>query len=148
MATTASQVTFGPSRSDWAGGLLGRTILPRGTSSWRGGMEGNDATTTRDPLTRLGTRRTSRKRFLAEAAGLTGALMSAGLLRPEQASAATVRALQAGRFLLDLPLGNAGALGSVAGGNITSDVLDEPATASFVPKHLGLPKFEEFVVKA
>ena len=112
-------------------------------------MEGNDATTTRDLVTSLGARRTSRKRFLAEAAGLTGALVAAGLAHPEAANAAgTVRGVTAGTFFLELSRGGGGFVQSVAGGNITADVVDEQPASSFVPKHLGMPKFEEFVVKA
>ena len=112
-------------------------------------MEGNDATTTRDLVTSLGARRTSRKRFLAEAAGLTGALVAAGLAHPETANAAgTVRGVIGGTFFLELSTGGGGFVQSVAGGNITADVVDEQPASSFVPKHLGMPKFEEFVVKA
>jgi len=112
-------------------------------------MEGNDATTTRDLVTSLGARRTSRKRFLAEAAGLTGALVAAGLAHPETANAAgTVRGVIGGTFFLELSKGGGGFVQSVAGGNITADVVDEQPASSFVPKHLGMPKFEEFVFKA
>src|SRR5438445_13663460 len=111
-------------------------------------MEGNERTLTHDLAEGFGTRRTSRKRFLAEAAGFTGALVAAGLARPEAANAAAVRGFTAGTFFLELSKGSGGFVQSVAGGNITADVVDEQPTSSFVPKHLGMPKFEEFVVKA
>ena len=75
--------------------------------------------------------------------------MAAGLAHPEAANAAgTVRGVTAGTFFLELSKGSGGFVQSVAGGNITADVVDEQPAPSFVPKHLGMPKFEEFVVKA
>src|SRR3989441_5517488 len=111
-------------------------------------MERNERTLTHDVIEGIGARRTSRKRFLAEAAGFTGALVAAGLARPEAANAAAVRGFTAGTFFLELSKGSGGFVQSVAGGNITAEVVDEQPTSSFVPKHLGMPKFEEFVVKA
>src|SRR3989442_9041991 len=103
-------------------------------------MEGNERTLTHDLAEGFGTRRTSRKRFLAEAAGLTGALVAAGLAHPEAANAAAVRGFTAGTFFLELSKGTDDFVQSVAGGNITAEVLDDQPAFSVLPKHLRLPE--------
>jgi hypothetical protein len=120
-------------------------------------MEGDERTLTHDVIEGIGARRTSRKRFLAEAAGLTGAILAAGVGGSQaaaadassggRATAASTRGFTAGKFGLELNTGLVGLVSEVAGGGIHADVIDETATSTFVPKHLGLPRFEEFAVK-
>src|SRR2546427_5303982 len=104
-------------------------------------MEGNERTLTHDLAEGFGTRRTSRKRFLAEAAGFTGALVAAGLARPEAANAAAVRGFTAGTFFLELSKGSGGFVESGAGGNITADAVDRQPTAPVLPEPSRLAKF-------
>src|SRR2546426_8370437 len=111
-------------------------------------MEGNERTLTHDLAEGFGTRRTSRKRFLAEAAGFTGALVAAGLARPEAANAAAVRGFTAGTFFLELSKGSGGFVQSVAGGKNTTGGVDEQPTAPFGPEHLRMTEVEEIVVQA
>src|SRR3989442_3012460 len=103
-------------------------------------MEGNERTLTHDLAEGFGTRRTSRKRFLAEAAGFTGALVAAGLARPEAANAAAVRGFTAGTFFLELSKGSGGFVQSGGRGENTTGGVHQHAAAPFGPQALGLPE--------
>lgn len=102
-------------------------------------------------------RRTSRKRFLAEAAGLTTAVVAGALARPAEAAVLHEgptyaaaggggRSYAVGRFGLEID-GTIVHVSELAGGNITAEVVAESAVSTFVPKHLGFPKYEEFAVR-
>jgi phage tail-like protein len=58
------------------------------------------------------------------------------------------RSFVAGRFAFQLDGQVCGFLNSVRGGNVSADVITEPADRSgFAKKHIGLPKYEEFAVQ-
>jgi hypothetical protein len=90
--------------------------------------------------------RFSRAQFLRAAVGLTSAAVGVGLLRPEQARAATLetnRSYAAGTFMLVLDGARQGLVLGYAGGSPYADVVLDAAGANYYRrKHIGQPKYE------
>jgi hypothetical protein len=94
---------------------------------------------------------TSRRGFLAGAAGLTGVALSVGAWKPALAavtpSAAVGRGFTAGKIGLQLDEAQAGFLTFADGGNAYADVVTEKLGSNFTAKkHLGGVKYEDITV--
>lgn len=75
----------------------------------------------------------------------TGLLACALLCAAGRLFAAADRTFVSGNFVLFLDNGNCGFVKSVAGGDISAEVINEPAGPDYtVKKHIGQPKYEEF----
>jgi len=90
---------------------------------------------------------TSRRAFLAGAAGLTGVALTVGHWTP--ALAANVRVVSTGRIGLELDKVSAGFIPFAVGGNATSDVVTEKLGADHIAhKHLAGVKYEDITINA
>jgi len=90
---------------------------------------------------------TSRRAFLAGAAGLTGVALSVGHWTP--ALAANVRVVSTGRIGLELDKQSAGFVSFAVGGNATGDVVTEKIGADHIArKHLAGVKYEDITINA
>jgi hypothetical protein len=90
---------------------------------------------------------TSRRAFLAGAAGLTGVALTVGHWTP--ALAANVRVVNTGRIGLELDRVSAGFIPFAVGGNATSDVVTEKLGADHIArKHLAGVKYEDITINA
>ncbi len=88
---------------------------------------------------------TSRRAFLAGAAGLTGVALSVGSWTP--ALAANIRVVSTGTIGLELDKKSVGFVSFAAGGNATSDVVTEKIGADHIAhKHLAGVKYEDITI--
>ena len=90
---------------------------------------------------------TSRRSFLAGAAGLTGVALAVGHWTP--ALAANVRVVNTGAIGIELDKQSAGFVSFAAGGNATSDVVTEKIGSDHIArKHLAGLKYEDITINA